>query len=65
MSVATQHICHMLRSAVELAEQAEAGHYAPGADTARALERAANLAEYAGAELRVEMLRERDGWPFV
>lgn len=65
MTVATTHICHMLRAAVELAEQCEQGHYAAGEDTAKALERAANLAEHAGAELRDEMLRERDGWPFV
>lgn len=54
----------MLIAATDLAEQVEQGQF-PDAQVPAALERAANLAEHAGAELRDEMLRARDGWGFV
>lgn len=64
MTVVTHHVRQMLIAATDLAEQVEQGQF-PDAQVPAALERAANLAEHAGAELRDEMLRARDGWGFV
>ncbi len=48
---------------------AERPHFLPGGDEwptgPIVLERAANLAAHAAEESRDEMLRARDGWPFV
>lgn len=79
MSVQTTHIQRMLTEASRLAEIAQAmteratpchpwavdGGPTDGATTPQILERAANLAEHAAAELRDELLRHRDGWGFV
>lgn len=59
--IRTEHIRAMLTDAIDLAGRCEQMDPADP-KTHAALERAENLAVHAGAELRDEMLRARDGW---
>lgn len=66
--IRTPHIQAMLREAERLARLVDGLSVtgsADGATGAQILERAANLAEHAAAELEDELLRERDGWDAV
>lgn len=59
--VQTEHVRAMLTEAIALAGRAEQMDPVR-VETHQILERAENLATHAGAELRDEMLRARDGW---
>lgn len=77
--IETAHIVRMLEEAevlAVLAQEVDAQHGVEGqeqtiparhgrATTWTALERAANLARHAAAELEDELLRARQGWPIV
>lgn len=66
-TIATAHIGKMLGAAIELAAQVDGARHPLQGDREdiSKLERAANLARHAAAELEDEMLRARDGWPVV
>jgi hypothetical protein len=67
--IRTEHIGQMLTEARVLAvlcnDAEKANDVVLDRTAEQVLERAANLAEHAAAELRDELLRARDGWPSV